>query len=161
PLPGYATTAGLPGFLPSGGLGGWAPGNNADLLPQGIAKILPRGSKVVMQVHYHKSGKIEHDQTKLGLYLAKEPINRLTYGAHVVPLTGLPPRMTIPAGEKRFEMTASHELMKDALVLGITPHMHLLGQDMQVTAVLPNGMKKMLIDTGWNFNWQESYQYKN
>lgn len=160
PLPGFGTSAGFPGFLPSGALGGWAPGNNPELLPDGIARVLPKGAKVVMQVHYHKTGKVEHDQTQIGLYLAQEPINRLTHGLPIAPMNGFPPRMTIPAGEADFEMTVTRALHKDVLVLGITPHMHLLGQDMTVTATLPDGTARTLIDTRWNFNWQESYQFR-
>lgn len=160
PLPGFATSAGFPGFIPSGALGGWAPGNTPDFLPDGIARVLPKGTNVVMQVHYHKTGKVERDQTQLGLYLAKEPINRLTRGLPIAPMNSYPPRMTIPAGESNFEMTVTRELHHAVLLLGITPHMHWLGQDMTVTAALPDGSERTLLDTRWNFNWQESYQFR-
>lgn len=160
PLPGYTTSAGFPGFLPSGGLGGWAPGNNPDFLPTGIAKALPRNASVVVQVHYHRSGKAETDQTRLGLYLAKEPINRLTHVVPVMPRGGPLSGMTIPSGAKDYEVTGKFVLQRDVLALGVTPHMHLLGQDMKLTATLPDGASQTLIDTRWNFNWQESYQFR-
>ena len=160
PLPGYATTAGYPGFLPTGGLGGWAPGNTPEPLPDGMAKLLPKGADVVIQVHYHKTGKIEHDQTQIGLYLAKEPVNRLAHGMAIVPYGARPRQMTIPAGEKNYEVQGGLVLQKDLLVLTVTPHMHLLGKDMKVTAKLPDGTETTIIDTLWNFNWQESYQFK-
>ena len=36
--------------------------NTADKLPAGMAKVLPKGAKLVMQVHYHKTGKPETDR---------------------------------------------------------------------------------------------------
>src|SRR5262249_27183394 len=39
-------------------------------------------------------------------------------------------------------------------------HMHLLGREMSVTAVLPDGTKQQLIRVkDWDFNWQDQYLY--
>lgn len=160
PLPGFGTTAGFPGFLPTGGLGGWAPGNTPEFLPDGVARKLARGATVVMQVHYHKTGKVEEDRTKIGLYFAKEPIERVTRGLPLMPIGQGPLRLRIPPGEKHYEVKGRMIVPREVEVLGITPHMHLLGQDMKVTARRPDGTEETLIDTRWNFNWQESYRYK-
>lgn len=159
PRPGYATTAGFPGFIPTGSIGGWAPGNNADLLPEGTARRLPRDAVIVMQVHYHRTGKEERDQTQLGLYFAQEPIDRITLS---LPILSLAARfaMVIPPGERHYEVTAETTLSKDVLAYAITPHMHLLGKEMIVTAHLPDGQSLTLVDCDWNFNWQESYRFQ-
>src|SRR5206468_3650971 len=82
PAPGYGTRMGfgtLPGglpFFPSGGLSGWAPGKAPRPLPDGVGRWLPAGADVLLQVHYHRSGKPERDATAIGLYFARGPIDK-------------------------------------------------------------------------------------
>ncbi|HLK59733.1 MAG TPA: hypothetical protein VKU00_24440, partial [Chthonomonadaceae bacterium] len=57
---GYSSYGGI-GTMPSGTLGGWAPGNMPRLLPDGVGMLLPKGADIVLQVHYHSSGKAETD----------------------------------------------------------------------------------------------------
>lgn len=160
PGPGYSTSQGIPGFLPRGGLGGWAPGNLGGKLPDGMAKILPAGVKVVMQVHYHKSGKPETDRTQLGIYFAKTPVKRAVIALPVMPPGGPFSGMTIPPGDDNYEVRGSLTVPIDMLAVCITPHMHLIGKDMKITATLPNGTIKPMIQVdGWDFNWQEMYHY--
>ncbi len=46
-------------------------------------------------------------------------------------------------------------------LMTVFPHMHMLGRNMTVTADLPDGAKKTLIDVpDWDFNWQGFYYYK-
>ena len=67
PGPGYTSHGGGIGFSPKlGGLGGWAPGNEPRLLSDGIGIYLPKGADIILQVHYHPSGKPETDRTKIG-----------------------------------------------------------------------------------------------
>src|SRR6185503_5553566 len=54
--PGYSSFGGV-GFIPSGALGGWAPGLRARFAPEGTAFELKPGTRIVLQTHYHKSGK--------------------------------------------------------------------------------------------------------
>jgi hypothetical protein len=154
--PGYGRTAGGIGFAPSGGLGGWAPGNMPHYLPDGCGKRLPAGSDVVVQIHYHKSGKPEKDRTRVGLYFAKSAPAKL---AHTFPLASR--RLVIPAGDEHYRTTATMTVPADVQVIGVTPHMHLLGRQMKVTATLPDGKVQPLIDIpDWDFNWQDSYYFK-
>jgi peroxiredoxin len=161
PGPGYSTAAGFPGFLPSGGLGGWAPGNLPRRLPTGMAKVLPAKARLVVQVHYHPSGRVERDQTQVGIYFAKQPVTRAVRVIPVMPFGGPFSGMRIPAGDNNAEVTCSITLPHDVLALSVTPHMHLLGKDMAVTAKRPDGSVSPLIRLQrWDFNWQEGYQYR-
>lgn len=63
PEPGYANFGG-PGFLPSGALGGWSVGNTPRLMPNGMGRYLKKGSDLVVQMHYHPTGKQETDQSR-------------------------------------------------------------------------------------------------
>ncbi len=161
PKEGYATSAGFPGFFPTGSMGGWAPGNQGRTLPTGMAKILPKGASIVMQVHYHRTGKPETDRTQIGLHFAKPPVTRLVRSVPVMPFGARWSGMTIPANAEHHEVRATYELPADSLAVTITPHMHLLGKEMQVTATLPDGtLVPMIQINNWDFNWQESYQFR-
>jgi hypothetical protein len=161
PGPGYSSSQGFPGFIPVGGLGGWAPGNSAGFLPEGMARILPRGAKIVMQVHYHKNGKEEVDQTRFGLHFAKTRVTRSVLAVPIMPPGGPLSGMTIPAGAANHEVRCAFVLPNGGLGLNITPHMHLLGKDMRVSATLPDGqILPMVYVKDWDFNWQEMYHYR-
>ena len=73
--PGY-TSFGGPGFVPVGIMGGWAPGNEAQYLPEGVGIFVPKGARLSMEVHYHKDGKIETDQTKMGLHFCRTTVQK-------------------------------------------------------------------------------------
>ena len=45
-------------------------------LPEGIGRLLPKGADVIVQVHYHPSGKPETDRTRIGLHFARKPIRQ-------------------------------------------------------------------------------------
>ncbi len=159
--PGYVTSAGFPGFLPTGGLGGWAPGNQPRELPTGIARLLPKGADIAMQVHYHRSGKQETDRTRIGVYFSQQKVERCVRNIPVLPLEGPLGDLVIPANDPHYQVRSSLVLPLDMQAVSVTPHMHLLGKDMTVIARLPDGSVKNLIQVNdWDFNWQESYQFR-
>lgn len=153
--PGY-THFGGPGFPPSGALGGWAPGVRPRLLPEGVARLLRKGSDLIVQTHFHPSGKPEKEQSTIGLYFSKEPPTKM-----LLPVTLGTKKIDIPAGEKSYRLRDSFTLPASVQVIGIIPHAHYLGKEMKATAILPNGSKKPLLwIKDWDFNWQEQYRYK-
>jgi hypothetical protein len=156
PGPGYRSFGG-PGVLPTGGLGGWAPGAQPHLLPAPIGKFLRKGSDLVLQIHYHPSGKPETDRSMVGVYFTKEPAKTIVGGLAI-----LNHRLYVPAGEKHQVITAqSEQLPVDVNVLGLGPHMHLLGRQMKVTAETPTGeIVPMIWIKDWDFNWQGAYGYQ-
>ena len=156
PALGYNSGPGGVGFFPTGALGGWAPGNFPRFLPKGVGMPLPKGSDVVVQIHYHKTGKAETDKTRIGIYFAKEPIEKRL---RTLPLTTL--NIDIPPNEPRHELKTSIKLPFSATALTITPHMHLLGKEMKVTATLPDGTQKSMVWVkDWDYRWQDTYRYK-
>ena len=162
PEPGYENFGG-PGFAPTGALGGWSVGNTPRLLPNGMGRYLKKGSDLVVQVHYHPSGKEEIDQSEIGLYFVKKPVaESLKEPAKLVgSIWTANYEMDIPAGESNYRRSTSYTLPKDVILVGVVPHMHLLGRSMQVTATLPDEKVMTLIDIeNWNFNWQDEYYYE-
>lgn len=153
--PGYSTFGGI-GFNPAGIIGGWAPGNLPRPLPDGVGQLLPRGADLVLQVHYHKSGKPERDVTRVGLYFCKGPVDKRYRSAMVIQ-----PWLRIPAGDVDYRAHASLKLLTDATILNVTPHMHLLGREMTVTATPPDRPAVQLVRVpDWDFNWQTTYTFK-
>jgi hypothetical protein len=153
--PGYRCFGG-PGVRSAGSLGGWVPGAKPHRLPAGVAMTVPQGSELVMQNHYHPSGKPETDQSELGIYFAKGPVEKTVFS---VPM--MQRNLNIPAGDSNYRVSATFVTPIDLEVIGIAPHMHLLGQDMKVIATLPDGqVKSMIWIKDWDFNWQGMYQYQ-
>src|SRR5439155_8956509 len=74
--PGY-TVPGIGIGIPNAQFGEvWVPGSMARPLPPGIAVKIPAGTKLVLQVHYHKSGKTEVDRSRTALYFMKAPVEK-------------------------------------------------------------------------------------
>ena len=155
PRPGYESFGGI-GFETSGFLGGWAPGNSPLLLPEGIGRPLPKKCHIVIQMHYHKSGRVVQDQSKLGVYLHKKPVKQVLAEEAVASRL-----LFIPAGVPRFEVSGGITIDQDSHVHAILPHMHLIGKEIKITATFPDGSVKPLIWIDeWEFAWQETYAYK-
>ena len=153
--PGYTSFGGI-GVTPSGTLGGWAPGLVPRFAPEKSGTLLPKGADIVLQVHYSRSGKPETDLTKIGLTFAKGPIDKRIRSMMI-----LNPLLRIPAGEANYRTSASKAVPRDITVLSVTPHMHLLGKEMSVSAALPDGTQKKLVRVNdWDFNWQMMYGFQ-
>lgn len=153
---GYNSSGGGIGTVPSGALGGWAPGVAVAFAEKGTAYKIAPGTKIVVQVHYHKSGKEEVDQTKLGLYTQKEAPAReldIFWAAN--------PMFRIPAGADNHKVAWSEKVPVDATLYSVMPHMHLLGKSMKAKATLPDGKEIPLVFVDkWDFNWQLVYRLK-
>jgi hypothetical protein len=155
PGPGYASFGGV-GFNPAGGLGGWAPGITPRPLPDGIGYLLPAGADIVLQVHYHRSGKPESDRTKIGIYYSRAPVDK-RYRSFPVSYR----QIHIAPGDANYQVQINGPVPRDLTILSITPHMHLLGREMKVDATLPDGGNQPLVNvTDWDFNWQTTYWFK-
>src|SRR5207248_3238294 len=156
PESGFSVKEGLGGIIPSGDLGSWTPGSTPRFLPDGVGVPLQKGSDILVQVHYHPSGKPETDQSTLAVYFHKSAAAQLLVP---VPLTNF--KLAIPAGAERHRVTASFTMPVDVKVVGVQPHMHFLGREIKVEAVLPDGQRQPLIwIKDWNFNWQDRYLYR-
>jgi peroxiredoxin len=165
--PGYPSAMGV-GFIPPeyvkdqvpqfGALGGWAPGQLPQMLPRGAGMFLPKGSDFILQVHYHRDGKLAADRTQVGLYFARKSIEQ---PYQTVVIEGLKPGAVIPAGQARHRVRASVWLHNDSLLHDVMPHMHLLGRSVKVTLTPPGGKPMTLVDIPrWDYRWQETYRFR-
>jgi hypothetical protein len=156
--PGFGKGPGGLGFIPSGGLGGWAPGVTPQRLPDGVARLARAGSDLVIQTHFHPSGKVETEQATVGLYFAKKPPEKLFISImHGLKRSSL----DIPAGDKDYELSDSFTVPSNVTLQAVFPHAHLLCKEIEVTATLPDGKNMPVIwIKNWDWDWQDEYQYQ-
>jgi hypothetical protein len=139
----------------------YAPGKDPDVFAPGMAKRIPAGSKIVLQMHYSSFrgalDKPERDRTSLGVIFAKEPPpNR------VVTLTIPNHFFQIPAGAPDHIVTAAYTFDQDVRLIDYMPHMHLRGKQMKYEVVYPDGKRETLLWVpGFNFKWQTLYRLKD
>ncbi len=153
---GYASF-GTPGFLPAAYLGGRVPGTTPRFLPSGIAAgVMPMSGDLVLQIHYHATGKPETDQTEVGIYFMREPTVRMLDSLFLRSF-----KLDIPAGDPAFTVEDSLLIPADCILMSVFPHMHLLGREVHASAQLPDGTNRSLIDISrWSFRWQDHYSYR-
>lgn len=141
-------------------LGGWAVGGTAKFLPEGLAYRLPAGSDLVLDMHFHLSGKPEKEVSTVGIYFTDEPPLNTFTGVQMPPVFGALSEVDIPAGEKNYTVTDTLELPIDVEAFGISSHAHYLGKELKMTATFPNGKKTVLLwIRNWDFSWQEQYHF--
>lgn len=158
--PGYSVGMGV-GFVPQGGMGGWAPGVLGRRLPAGTAYYLPKGSDVVVQVHYHRDGRPETDRIRVGLYFSKEPVSRRYQGITVAGNQAGGRFFMIPAGATDFHVRGSVWVDQECDVYSVMPHMHLTGRSVRVTMTSPGESAQTLVAIpDWDYNWQEIYFFE-
>lgn len=134
---------------------GWAPGAVPQPVELGISRRLPKDTDIVVQIHYHPWGKVERDQSQLGLRFSGSPIKG------VGTMLMLNTNIYIPAGAMNRWIKASMTLSRDGEVFAIAPHAHYLAKEMKIDALLPDGtIKHLIYIKDWDFNWQGQYRYK-
>jgi len=140
----------------------WAPGVTSQPFPSGVALPVEPGSALVLNVHYHPSGKTESDQSMVGIYLAddSEPISHPVF-VDLLFVVGSA-NIDIPPGARGHHVAADFTLPTDIKLLGIFPHMHYLGTEMKARAIRPDGQEEPLIWIDpWHFNWQDKFVYSS
>jgi hypothetical protein len=157
-----------PGFsgMRAGGatlpLGGWAVGAQPHFFPEGLALRLPQGSDLVIQYHFHPTGKPETEKSVIGLYFAKQPPSRSLIAIQLPPVYSFFSGLDIPAGEKDFVIRDSYTLPVDIDAAGVSAHAHYIATKMKLIATLPDGeVKTLLAISDWNFNWQDQYFFRD
>lgn len=146
---------GTPGFLPSTALGGWSPGNQVNIAPEGTATKLPAGADLVIQVHFHPTGKSETEQSRVALYFADHPPRK-----QIIDVALVSKAIDIPPGDRAYQVRDHFVLPVDVHAVGIIPHAHYICRDMKGWATLPNGRRRWLMwIRDWDFNWQDQYHY--
>src|SRR5262249_40658671 len=129
------------GKLGSFCLAATAPGTPPLRLPDGMAKRVPAGWRLLFVLHYVPTGIAQQDRTSIGLVFAdpkkvkKEVATHLLYEEELI----IPPHAANHRVEKSWEAPA------DVLLLAMFPHMHLRGKSFRYEAVYPDGTSEVLL----------------
>ncbi|HKX26982.1 MAG TPA: hypothetical protein VJ302_04735, partial [Blastocatellia bacterium] len=136
----------------------YAPGRDANVWEPGTVKLIPKGSRIILQVHYSKAaGSVQKDRSSLGLIFAKEPAAKLQtteflYNSYFL----------IPPGAARHQSSACWTAPRDIQLTAIMPHMHFRGSGMEVKAVYPGGRSEVLLNVPkYDFSWQTNFSLKS
>jgi peroxiredoxin len=142
-------------FRGMGWLGAYVPGQRSTMLPQGYARRVPAGSKLVFQMHYTPNGAEQDDCTRIGLIFEED--ESVTH--EVFTLVALDQDFEIPphAGDFAVEGRLSR-LPAEAELLAIAPHMHLRGKSFEVFACSGERRDILLNVPHYDFNWQHVYE---
>ena len=141
--------SGAQGFLAA-----YVPGNTHQVYPEGYAKKLPAGTRLIFQIHYTPNGKQTTDQTRLGFRFAE------SQPEHAVRNHGIANhRISIPAQADNHLETASLTVPMDIELLAMMPHMHVRGKAFRFELTYPDGTETRLLEVPrYDFNWQLEYR---
>jgi peroxiredoxin len=133
-----------------------APGAQPLVLPEGYAKLIPAGSKLVFQMHYTPNGTAQEDLSSVGFKFIDPNQVRKVVGTR----EAVNRRFVIPPHAENHPVTAQFRFEQDSLILSLFPHMHLRGKSFRYVARYPDGQEEILLDIPhYDFNWQNSYQF--
>ncbi len=136
---------------------GYAPGHNADIWEPGVAKKIPAGSALLLQIHYSKvTGSEQKDRSMVGLVFAKEPPKKEMLKKGISNIY-----FKIPANTERHKATACWSPKEDISIYSLMPHMHYRGAAMEFRALYPDGKTETLLNVpNYSFAWQTNYNLK-
>lgn len=142
------------------GLGGHVPGAVPVRLPGDLAMELPAHSDIVMQTHFHPSGKAETEQAELGLYLTETVPSRKIVPIQLPVLFGFSAGIDIPPGESEFRIADQLTLPVAVEAISVGGHAHYICSRMKMTARLPDGRSIVLMEIrDWDLDWQDRYYF--
>ncbi|WP_228851643.1 redoxin family protein [Aegicerativicinus sediminis] len=136
---------------------GWAPGGGPELFPENSVRTIPKGSKLIIQSHYTANGKEAIDNSKIGLYFAKNESEK-----ELVSLGPANFEFVLEPYKKNVEVEAVEEIKDDIKLYSLFPHMHFRGKSFKYVVEYPNGEEEVVLNVpNYNFNWQRNYYLEN
>jgi tetratricopeptide (TPR) repeat protein/mono/diheme cytochrome c family protein len=135
----------------------WKPGGKPWVEPAGMSWSLGPGSDLVLNVHFHPTGKPELVQPSVGLYFTAE---RPTQSPMLLQIER-DNTIDISPGARDFVVSEDFRLPVDVTVIAVYPHAHYLGTLLEGYATLPDGSRRWLVRIPqWDLNWQAVYHFR-
>ena len=135
-------------------IGGFAPGRQPDQFRDNSGRFIPKGSNLLLQMHYTTSGRETVDETEVGLFIYDKPPAFVMSGG----VAGQR-RFLVPPGAKEHMLRGEQLVERDAYLYEMTPHMHFRGKHMSYSVEYPNGKAEQLLSVPkYDFNWQFNYR---
>jgi Flp pilus assembly protein TadD len=134
----------------------WKPDTPALVEPPGMPWRLDPGNDLILNMHLKPTGKTEMVEATIGLYFTDTPPT-----AHPMLLQlEHDSALDIPANDAKFVIEDQLKLPVDVQVLGVYPHAHYLGKQMEGYAILPDGKKQWLVMIrDWDIDRQSVYRF--
>jgi hypothetical protein len=140
---------------------GWAPGAPSWVLPSDVGLELANpGGWLVLEVHYNNVAKLPDARDRSGVAVCTTKQKRPKEAGMIAFGSA---RFIIPAEEAPYDVVgrcppmATATLKAPLHVLGVWPHMHMLGVSLK-TALISGGTTRLLADVPqWDFNSQTGY----
>jgi hypothetical protein len=137
-------------------VGVYVPGGLPYVLKPGQARLIPKGSDIIFQMHYTTNGKAVADRSRMGFIFAKEPPVERVVNAYVGNMN-----LHIPPQEANAQVNARVTFHEDTQLLSMFPHMHVRGKSFEYRATYPSGETETLLTVPkYDFNWQLTYYLK-
>lgn len=132
----------------------FVPGDNAFVHREGHAVRIPKGARLLFEMHYTPTGKRATDRTELGLKFADEPPKHEVFGTAAINFW-----FSIPPGHANHQVQAKTDTFKrDTMLLAMNPHMHYRGKAFQYELIERSGKRELLLNVpNYNFEWQSTY----
>lgn len=139
---------------PTGRLAAYTPGKQWDRFPAGSGKLIRAGSKLLFSMHYNTTGLEEEDRHRVGIWLARQPLQFQIYSTVAADVS-----LKIPPHEPNYESRGQFVFPRDAEITLMKPHMHWRGKDMLYRVVYPdNRVDTLLSVPKYDMGWQISYE---
>lgn len=161
PAPGYQSF-GFTGSLASKLIYAYVPGAEKYILPEGMGIRLDENTNIIFQMHYPAGVNNQLDSTKIVLKFDYSPQRNVILDDVISYLNpgnlSNGPLIIPPDSIKKFY--AQVTIPTNATILGISPHMHLIGKSSKCFGVTPQNDTIPLISIPqWDFNWQTMYRF--
>jgi hypothetical protein len=155
-------------------LAGWVPGSTGGDFPAGTGIQVPRGARLILQVHYNLDyADPSPDRSAVELSTAPQVAKHAIYVPLVNPLWIVrPATFSIPAGRRSVVHTFAADPRPFAAFLapgldvnrgfaihGVALHMHRLGVSGEIDVERAGGGRERLLSIPrWQFHWQRAYE---
>ena len=139
--------------------GGWVPGTLPVVYPEGIGRVIPAGSDLLIQMHYGPYSVDELDQTELNVFFTEAPVEREVETGIMGPWNLSEP-FFIPANQVKV-FHGEYPVWNDISLINIVPHCHLIGVSWEVFATSADGNDTIPLISipEWDFNWQGFFTF--
>ncbi len=141
----------------------WSPQQPTTYYEDGVGRFIPKGSELIVHIHYGPTGKPLKDSSEVHLFFAS---TRITKPVVTVPLIN-PSNLSIDSflveANTKKVFHAEYTLPHAIQLMSLTPQANLICRSWEVFAEIPDQVLpvKLLKIKDWNFNWKQTFQFES
>ena len=158
PNPGYTSFGGV-GEGSAMLLGGWVPGTAPMVYPDNFGVKLYANADIVVQIHYPAGSSGYQDSTKVRFFFDQT----VTREVYITPVLNHETNINTPLSILPNTTQDYYEQFTapfNASLLGVAPHMHLIGRSINAYGVTTSlDTQKYINIPDWHFHWQGFYMF--